>query len=261
MQAVHMVSRSGQSTRGFTLVEVLVALAIVALLVGILVPALSDVREHARRVVCGSNQRQIGLSLHLYSDHSRGRLPESVFLPNDRDVDARPQDMVIVRLQEAPKASRWDRDLETWDGLGLLFKGNYLPAPNVYYCPSHPGDVRFEAYESQWEDDEGEIVSNYHYRGEGPDGQRNIAMLPGNSALVSDSLRSVEELNHEGGFNVLQSDLAVSWVLDSSGLIADKLARATDDSDDAATTSELWHTLDTGTTSPSGIPGTGDNSK
>jgi len=46
-------------SRGFTLVELLVVVAIIALLLGILVPALSKARESGRRAVCGSNVRQV----------------------------------------------------------------------------------------------------------------------------------------------------------------------------------------------------------
>lgn len=52
--------------RGFTLIELLVVISIIALLLAILMPALSMVKEKAKRVVCRSNQKQIGIAIETY---------------------------------------------------------------------------------------------------------------------------------------------------------------------------------------------------
>jgi prepilin-type N-terminal cleavage/methylation domain-containing protein/prepilin-type processing-associated H-X9-DG protein len=59
----------------FTLVELLVALAIIALVIAMLLPALSRAREAARLVACASNLRQIGLNYALYAGDYRGLYP------------------------------------------------------------------------------------------------------------------------------------------------------------------------------------------
>jgi prepilin-type N-terminal cleavage/methylation domain-containing protein/prepilin-type processing-associated H-X9-DG protein len=70
---------SAGARRAFTLIELLMVIAIIAILAAMLLPALSRAKESARRVACANKIRQLGLSLMMYADDSSGFYPPRVF--------------------------------------------------------------------------------------------------------------------------------------------------------------------------------------
>jgi prepilin-type N-terminal cleavage/methylation domain-containing protein/prepilin-type processing-associated H-X9-DG protein len=67
-----------RNTKAFTLIELLVVIAIIALLMSILMPALSKAKEQANAAVCMSNMHQLGLSWSMYVDDNDGRFTEEL---------------------------------------------------------------------------------------------------------------------------------------------------------------------------------------
>mgnify|MGYP003124599595 FL=1 len=207
------------------MIDIMVSMAVIGLLIAISLPALSTVRESARKVVCGSNLRQVGLGMSVYSQDFKDALPDSVFLPQQYSNSLSSPSlnrMDTVRLS-GKEYSDFTRD-ELWDGIGILFNEGYVTAPGVFYCPSHHGEFVFDNAADDWNNtSEDEIIANYFYRGAGPDGQRKIVDIYGQVALVTDTIRSYNDLNHVGGVNILQAGLAVEWVDDVGDQIAEGL--------------------------------------
>lgn len=62
-----------RKSEAFTLIELLVVIAIIAVLMGILMPALSRARENGKRAVCLNNSRQLTMAWMMYADDNEGK--------------------------------------------------------------------------------------------------------------------------------------------------------------------------------------------
>src|SRR5688572_4617750 len=70
-----------KSEHGFTLVELLVVIAVIALLAGLLLPALSKAKQRARATQCLSNLKDVGVATHIYAHENENILMLDALIP------------------------------------------------------------------------------------------------------------------------------------------------------------------------------------
>lgn len=80
------VRRPQSNQVGFTLVELLVVIGIIALLISILLPALSAARRAGNSIKCESNLRQVGMALQIYAQQFDSRFPASYISPQEYSI-------------------------------------------------------------------------------------------------------------------------------------------------------------------------------
>jgi prepilin-type N-terminal cleavage/methylation domain-containing protein len=208
--------------RGFTLVELLVVIGIIALLISILLPTLSKARESANRTACLSNMRQLGTAMQLYASENRDCVPTGYIFQKQFSY-------VVVWNNSNPLSPAVQE-------LGVLVTAGSIKDGKAYYCPTEVDEqYSYNTPSNVWPFDKNPIDPHLTTPGLGhtrvgfncrpttdwlcysgnynPKPWVRKAQL-GNRALIADLIYSRNRVisRHKTGINVLYGNWSGQWV-------------------------------------------------
>jgi prepilin-type N-terminal cleavage/methylation domain-containing protein/prepilin-type processing-associated H-X9-DG protein len=158
---------------GFTLVELLVVIAIIGMLVSLLLPAVQQAREAARRMQCNNHLKQVILALHNYEGTYRVYPPGRMGCDGDCQPANRPSSSALLMLLPfLEQGNLYEQCAEYGFGPGNEFPG-ILPdtilstRPSTFVCPSDISEPFYLLNQKRWATTSYAMVSGHYGPSEG----------------------------------------------------------------------------------------------
>ncbi|MCA9048298.1 MAG: DUF1559 domain-containing protein [Planctomycetaceae bacterium] len=222
---------------GFTLIELLVVIAIIAILAALLLPAVQQAREAARRTQCKNNLKQLGIALHNYHD-THNQFPPAILFSSYKSAANAVLDkqtynvttngfvLILPYLDQAPIYNQWNLNVTSTNSNaanGLPVQGGSLAQPNLglsqtilqaFLCPSDPTPKLFTytGTTTNYLTDSG-AINNYCFAGgDAAENYRSYGAYANSNITLPDGVTAV---NRRGLFGCDQSG-SLATVIDGS---------------------------------------------
>ena len=212
--------------KGFSLIELVIVIAIIGVLMSIMVPALSRARKMVHVTTCASRMKNVAVATFMYAESNDDDLPP--FKANS-DFDTN-----ILSLNNDTSLFA-DLDSENkWRNLGYLWEDGILDNGEVFYCSSPLASSRYKDYAipefpSGVVDQDLRAVnivrSTFDYNPETrpydssfPGGLRRryfVQQEMNSGTILLSDLISEKELSHERGWNITCGDMSVNYVINN----------------------------------------------
>ena len=176
---------------GFTLIEMLVVVAILSLLIAILLPVLNQAKLHARQAACKGNLRQVGVAIHMYAEDFDDTIP---YGPAGRPVTG--SNFYTVTGNVTSLLSLEDGAPV---GLGLLLEDYLAHQPTVLFCPG--ADQPSEAKEQLARVGQAQAQSDFYYR------HASVALLTGTPTISHIRLSDMGKNSKNQSISALVTDV------------------------------------------------------
>jgi prepilin-type N-terminal cleavage/methylation domain-containing protein len=176
---------------GFTLVEMLVVIAVLSLLMAIILPVLSQARQRARITICAGNLRHVGMAIHLYAQDYDDTIP---FGPEGRPVTG--SNFYTVTGNVTSLLSLEDGAPV---GLGLLLSDYLAKQSSVLFCPG--ADQPSEASEQLARIGHSQAQSDFYYR------HASVALLTGKPKAFHIKLSDLGQSSRNQPISALVTDV------------------------------------------------------
>lgn len=193
-----------KNTKGFTLVELLVVISIIAILLSLLIPAMNKARAQARKTVCGNSLHQWGVALLAYGMEHNGNIPRTTHAQGT----PWPSMVVVSKTNMYYNAGDF-----TTDAIGKYVAGydknTQKPPESVWFCPEASASYR-KMLETTYVP-QGYFHMTYDYFGQTKK-WANAAVSPTPNLLIRDLADSLS-----GGRKLLMADHLIKVSYNATG--------------------------------------------